>query len=127
MSTVRIDKYLWAIRLYKTRSLASAACDQGKVKLGGASVKASKHIQEGEVYEVRTDLKRWVIKITSLMDKRVQYTEAIKNYEDLTPPDEEERLHFQPAAFFTGKRNSKIGRPTKKDSRDLKDFTDSDI
>lgn len=123
MEKVRIDKYLWAIRLFKTRSLAAVACDQGKVKLHGASVKASKHVNIGDEYEIKTEAKKWVIKVTGLLDKRVQYTEAIKYYIDLTPAEELERLKFQAASFYTGKRPSKIGRPTKKQRRDLEDFT----
>jgi ribosome-associated heat shock protein Hsp15 len=126
MSTVRIDKYLWAIRLFKTRTLAATACDQGKVKLGGSSVKASKHVNEGDEYEVKTEAKRWVIKVTGVIDKRVQYSEAISHYIDITPSEEIERVQFQAAAFFTGKRNSKIGRPTKKDRRNLDDFKSED-
>lgn len=123
---LRIDKYLWAIRLFKTRTLASAACDQGKVKLLGTSVKASKQVNIGDEFEVKTEAKRWVIKVTGLLDKRMQYAEAIKFYLDITPAEEIERLQFQAAAFFTGKRNSKIGRPTKKQRRDLEDFTGSE-
>ncbi len=123
MEKVRIDKYLWAIRLFKTRSLAADACDQGKVKLHGTSVKASRHVNIGDEYEVKTEVKKWVIKITGLLDKRVQYTESLKYYIDLTPAEELERLKFQAASFYTGKRPSKIGRPTKKQRRDLEDFT----
>lgn len=126
MSTVRIDKYLWAIRIFKTRSLAATACDQGKVKLNGTAVKASKHVSVGDQYEVKTEAKRWVIKVTGIIDKRVQYAEAIQHYIDITPEEELERLKFQAAAFYTGKRNSKIGRPTKKDRRDLEGFTAAD-
>lgn len=126
MSAVRIDKYLWAIRLFKTRSLAATACEQGKVKLGGVSVKASRHVGTGDEYEIKTEAKRWVIKVTAIIDKRVQYSEAVNNYIDITPAEEIERLQFQASAFFTGKRQSKIGRPTKKDRRDLDQFTDGD-
>ncbi len=123
MPAVRLDKYLWAIRLFKTRTLAAAALDQGRVKSGGHAVKASKHVSIGDEYEVRTEAKKWVIKVTAIIDKRVQYAEAINNYIDITPAEELERIKFQAAAFFTGKRNSKIGRPTKKDRRDLDEFT----
>lgn len=123
MEKVRIDKYLWAIRLFKTRSLASAACEQGKVKQAGISLKASKHVNVGEEYEVKTEAKKWVIKVTNIIDKRVQYSEAINHYIDLTPPEELEKLQYQSAAFYTGKRNSKVGRPTKKQRRDLDHFT----
>lgn len=126
MEKVRIDKYLWAIRLFKTRTLAATACDNGKVKMNGASVKASRHISTGDEYEVKTEAKRWVIKVTGLLDKRVQYSEAVKYYVDMTPAEEIERLQFQAAVFHTGKRRSKIGRPTKKQRRDLEDFTNNE-
>ena len=119
---LRIDKYLWAIRLFKTRTQAADACDKGKVKTNGNSVKASKTVNIGDEYEVKTEARKWIIKITSLLDHRVQYTEAIKNYIDLTPAEEMERLQQQASAFHTGKRLSKIGRPTKKQRRDLDDF-----
>jgi ribosome-associated heat shock protein Hsp15 len=123
MEKVRIDKYLWAIRLFKTRTLAAVACDQGKVKQLGSSVKASKHVNIGDEFDIKTEARKWVIKITSVIDKRVQYAEAIKHYLDITPEEETDKLQHQAAAFFTGKRNSKIGRPTKKQRRDLDEFT----
>ena len=119
---LRIDKYLWAIRLFKTRSQAGDACSKGKVKLHGDPVKASKIVNINDEYEVKTEAKRWVIKVTGLLEKRVQYSEAIKYYIDITPAEELERLQFQAASFHTGKRLSKIGRPTKKERRDLDDF-----
>jgi len=122
---IRIDKYLWAIRLFKTRSQAADACDKGKVKLNGENIKASKPITVGDEFEVKTEAKRWVIKITTPLDHRVQYTEAIKHYEDITPAEELDRIQFQAAVFNTGKRMSKQGRPTKKDKRDLDSFTES--
>jgi len=121
---LRIDKYLWAIRLYKTRRLAVEAIDKGRVKLNGDSIKASRAVVVGDEYEVKTEAKRWCIKITGLLDHRVQFTEAIKYYDDITPPEEVERLEFQSASFNTGKRQSKVGRPTKKQRRDLDGFMD---
>ena len=125
MEKLRIDKYLWAIRIFKTRTVAAAACDSGKVKHNGVSVKASKTVNIGDEYEVKTEAKRWVIKVTGLLSHRVQYTEAIKYYIDMTPAEEIERLQFQAASFHTGKRLSKVGRPTKKQRRDLEDFTEN--
>ena len=119
---LRIDKYLWAIRIFKTRSLSRDACDKGKVKLNGDSVKAARTVAIGDEYEIRTDGRKWVIKVVSLLHNRVQYTEAIKHYTDLTPEEELQRLEYQAATFFTGKRRSKIGRPTKKERRELDDF-----
>jgi len=121
---LRIDKYLWAIRLFKTRSLASAACDSGKVKWDGNQVKASKQVHVGEEYEVKTEARRWRIKVTGLLHNRQAYSEAIKYYIDITPAEELERLQHQASSFHTGKRLSKIGRPTKKERRDLDGFMD---
>ena len=121
---LRIDKYLWAIRLFKTRSQAADACDKSKVKLNGDNVKASKTVTVGDEYEIKTEAKRWVIKVTGLLDHRVQYSEAITFYTDITPAEELDRIQFQAAVFNTGKRMSKQGRPTKKDKREIDGFMD---
>ena len=119
---LRLDKYLWAIRLFNTRTMAAAACDSGKVKYDGLQAKAAKNVNIGDEYEVKTAIKRWRIKVTGLLEKRVAAAEAIKNYIDITPEEEIQRLQYQAASFHTGKRQSKIGRPTKKERRDLDDF-----
>ncbi len=119
---LRIDKYLWSIRLFKTRSQAGDACDKGRVKWNGTAVKASRIVAVGDEYEVKNEVRKWVIRVTALLHKRVQYQEAIKHYEDITPPEELDRIQFQAASFQTGKRTSTIGRPTKKDRRDIGDF-----
>ncbi len=119
---LRIDKYLWSIRLFKTRSVASEACDKGKIKLNGSSVKASKTVNLGDEYEVKTEAKKWIIKVTGLLYNRVAYDVAIENYIDLTPKDDEDVTRFQAPSFHTGKRLSKVGRPTKRSRRDLDGF-----
>ena len=119
---LRIDKYLWSIRLFKTRTMAAAACDTGKVRQNGTLVKASKSVAIGDEYEVKTEAKKWIIKVTGLLHNRVAYSEAVNYYIDLTPQVETEQMHFQAASFHTGKRKSKIGRPTKKHRRELDDF-----
>ena len=121
---LRLDKYLWSIRVFKSRSMATEAIDKGRVKLNGENVKASRNVVIGDVYEARTEHKNWVLKVTQLLDGRVAYAEAIKYYEDLTPVEELERVRQVAATFQTGKRLSKIGRPTKKNRRDLGDFLD---
>lgn len=123
---IRVDKYLWAIRLYKTRSLAAEACEKGKVKLNGINVKPAKAVIVGDEYEAKTENKKWLIKVTGIIDKRVPYTEAIKHYIDLTPAEEIERMKFEAASFHTGKRLSKVGRPTKKDRRDIDEYMSED-
>jgi len=124
---LRIDKYLWSIRLFKTRTMAAAACDLGKVKFNGGPAKASRHVSVGDEYEVKTENKRWRIKVTALLDHRVKYEEAAKFYVDITPAEEVQRLQYQASAFHTGKRQSKIGRPTKKERRDLDGFLSNRI
>ena len=121
---LRLDKYLWSIRLFKTRSLASEACEKGKVKLNGNSLKPARNVQIGEEYEIRTSEKKWLIKVIELLHTRVQYSEAIKYYSDITPAEETDRIKFEAAFFQTGKRQSKVGRPTKKNKRDLDEFLD---
>ena len=112
---LRIDKYLWAIRLFKTRSQAADACDKGRVKCKGDNAKASKQVTIGDEYEVKTEAKKWVVKVADLLFKRVQYT-------DITPAEELNAIKFEAAVFNTGKRLSKQGRPTKKDKRDLDEY-----
>jgi ribosome-associated heat shock protein Hsp15 len=120
---LRLDKYLWSIRIFKTRAFASEACEKGRVKLNDAAVKASKNVSVGDIYNIKTEDRKWVIKVEGLLDHRVQYSEAIKYYIDITPEEEKEKLQMQASSFHTGKRQSKIGRPTKKQRRELDDFT----
>ena len=120
---LRLDKYLWAIRIFKTRSLASEACANNKVKSNGVNVKAAKTVNIGDKYEVRTEAKKWQIEVTGLLNSRVQYSEAIKYYIDLNPEENKERIQNSAFVFQTGKRQSKQGRPTKKEKRNLDEFT----
>ncbi|HVG40247.1 MAG TPA: RNA-binding S4 domain-containing protein [Chitinophagaceae bacterium] len=123
---LRLDKYLWTIRLYKTRSEAAAACDSGKVKFNEANVKAAKNVTIGDEYDVKTEAKKWRVKVTGLLHNRVAYSEAIKYYIDISPAEDVDKLQFQSASFHTGKRQSKIGRPTKKQRRELGDFMEEE-
>lgn len=124
---LRIDKFLWSIRFFKTRSQAADACDKGKVKILGNSVKASKTVNLGDVYEVKTESRKWVIKIEGFLHTRMPYTEATKYYTDITPAEELDIVKFQAPSFNTGKRLSKVGRPTKKQKREINDFMDDVI
>jgi len=112
--------------MFKTRSLASEACDKGKVKYNGTQAKPSKHVNVNDEYEVKTEAKRWRIKVTTLLFNRVQYAEAIKHYIDITPAEEIEKSKFLTESFHTGKRLSKIGRPTKKQRRDMDDLVNGE-
>lgn len=122
MEKPRLDKYLWSIRLFKTRSQATDAIDSGKVKMNGASVKPSRSVSLGDQYQIRTQLGRKTIEVTGLLHTRMGYEEAIKNYVDITPEEDKIAPNLQAPSFFTGKRLSKSGHPTKKQRRDLEDF-----
>jgi ribosome-associated heat shock protein Hsp15 len=122
---LRIDKYLWSIRIFKTRALASDACDGGRVKWNGNPVKASKQVNVGEQYDIKTPDRKWTIKVTGLLHNRKAHAEAINYYIDLTPEEDLLINKNQASSFYTGKRLSKVGRPTKSDRRDLDDFMDN--
>ena len=124
ISKVRLDKYLWSIRIFKTRSQATEAIDKGRVKLKGENVKPSRNVVVGDIYEARTEHKNWTLRVTQLLESRLAYAEAIQFYEDLSPIEEIERINMVAASFHTGKRLSKVGRPTKKNRRDLGQFLD---
>lgn len=117
---LRLDKYLWAIRVFKTRTQAADAIQSGKVKLDGTTVKPAKQVSVGDVYEIKTEARKWLIQVSGLLHKRVQFSEAVKFYIDLTP-HEEDKPKSGKSAFveFTGKRQSKQGRPTKKNRRGM--------
>lgn len=118
---LRLDKYLWSIRVFKTRSAAAEACEKGRVKMNGDSMKASRTVKLGDVYDIKAEARRWVLQVTGLLHTRQAYSEAIKYYTDLTPPEELERQKNQAESFHTGKRLSKIGRPSKKQRRNMDD------
>ncbi|MDY5968964.1 MAG: RNA-binding S4 domain-containing protein [Bacteroidales bacterium] len=119
--TVRIDKWLWAVRLYKTRALASEACRAGKVKRDGTPLKASHAAQVGEVYEINVEQLRRVVEVKALPGNRVG-AKLVENYlADLTPPEEYERMQLVRQYGFE-RRDRGLGRPTKKDRRQIEEF-----
>jgi len=121
---LRIDKYLWAIRIFKTRSQASNAIQAGKVKCEGVAIKASKSVSIGDNYEINTGDRKWIIQVVSLLSHRIQYSEAVHHYIDLTPKEESEKKSSSAFIEYTGKRQSKQGRPTKRNRRELDGFFD---
>lgn len=123
---LRIDKYLWAIRIFKTRTLATAACDEGKVKWNGVNVKPAKAVSVGDKYDIKTPERKWTIEVTGLLPNRVGYQEAIKYYIDITSEEDKKQNQRISSSFYTGKRLSKTGRPTKKQRRDLNELLDGD-
>ena len=115
---LRIDKYLWAIRVFKTRSLATDACKAGRVKFDGRSVKPSLVVKVGDTFHIQKGVEKKVLKVTGLLDKRVDAKTAMGFYEDVTPPEETlgyKAMHH--AAVL--KRDRGTGRPTKKERREI--------
>jgi len=120
---LRIDKYLWAIRVFKTRTLAADACKAGRVKLDGNNTKPSHEVKIGEVYNVSKGPEKRVIKITGLLENRVDAKTAVNFYEDITP--EEDTIAFK-SMFHAPvlKRDRGTGRPTKRDRREIDELKD---
>ncbi len=118
---LRLDKYLWAIRIFKTRTQATAAIDDGKVKMNGAPVKASKTVSVGDHYDIKTQARKWSIEVTGLLHARMNFEEAQKHYLDHTTEEDKAYNHRLGTSFYTGKRQSKTGRPSKKERRDFGD------
>ena len=118
---IRIDKYLWAVRLYKTRSLATEACRCGHVRMNGQTVKASHEIKVGEVYEVSIEQLHRVVEVRQLLGNRVG-AKLVDNYLiDRTPQEEYERIQLIRQYAFE-KRDRGAGRPTKRERRDIEEF-----
>ena len=124
MEEVRIDKYLWAIRVYKTRSEATDACNGGKVRLNEVAPKPSKTVRPGDIIVIRKGAVTYTYKVLELVDKR-QGAKLVPQYaENLTPGEELEKLRAPVETFFL-KRDRGAGRPTKKDRRQMDQLWDS--
>ena len=115
---VRIDKYLWAIRQYKTRTMAGDACRGGKVKLNGQPVKASREIKVGDIIEISTPGLTRKIKVLELLNNRVGAPKVPDYMEDLTPQEVIEQAKLVRQTNYE-KRDRGLGRPTKRDRRDI--------
>lgn len=118
---VRIDKWLWTVRLYKTRALATDACRLGKITCEGNIVKPSKIVKEGDIYVVNIEQLHKKVKVKQLLNNRVG-AKLVENYlEDLTDASEVERIRMA-REFAFEKRDRGIGRPSKKDRRLIEAF-----
>ena len=121
MEELRIDKYLWSIRVYKTRTDATDACKGGKVRVNGSDTKPSKSIKIGDVIAARKGAVTYTYKVLELIDKR-QGAKLVPRYaENLTPQEELDKLRAPVETFFL-KRDRGAGRPTKKDRRQMEDL-----
>ncbi|MCY1720875.1 S4 domain-containing protein [Prolixibacteraceae bacterium Z1-6] len=121
--SVRVDKWLWAVRVYKTRSQATEACKKGHVVVGDLPVKASRAIHIGEVLKVRKAPITKSLKVLALTGKRMGAKLIADFVEDVTPAEELDLLEMQKHMRWSI-RDKGTGRPTKKDRRELDDFFD---
>jgi ribosome-associated heat shock protein Hsp15 len=122
-ATVRIDKWLWAVRIYKTRSLATAACREGRVTIGGHGVKPSRDVKINDLILARNGDSTRTIKVLGRLEQRVGAQAAKEFAEDLTPASEYEKSR-EPMLQPLFHRPKGTGRPTKKDRRKLGKFGD---
>ena len=123
MDKVRIDKWLWSVRIFKSRTMATDACKSGKVKIKGVNVKPSYLLQRKEMVEVRKNGFDLQFRVIDLIQKRVSAPLAQQCYEDLTPAEELNKYQD----WFVGKaaaekREKGAGRPTKKERRTIDEF-----
>lgn len=128
MDEVRIDKWLWSVRFYKTRNLAIDACRAGKIKIDGSSVKPSRIVKEGDIIALSLGPLNKTIRVKQLLHNRVSAKLVPDYVEDLTPVEEYERIEFM-KEYNTEHRERGTGRPTKKDRRHidkLKDISDEE-
>ncbi|MCI7515084.1 MAG: RNA-binding S4 domain-containing protein [Bacteroidales bacterium] len=121
---VRLDKYLWAIRVYKTRTDATDACKGGKVRVNGLDVKPSREVKVGDVITARKGAVLYTFKVKELLSSRVGAALVPQYAENLTPQEELDKLRAPVETFFL-KRDRGAGRPTKKDRRQMESLWDS--
>ena len=121
-ATVRIDKYLWAVRIFKTRTLATEACKKGRVSVDDMPAKPSRMVTTGDVIEVKKMPVLYSYRVLDPIEKRVG-AKIVDNYvKDVTPQEELQKLEMQDD--FLAKRDRGAGRPTKKERRLLDDIQD---
>lgn len=120
----RIDKYLWAIRVFKTRTDATDACKGGKVRLNGNDVKPSRTVACGDVINVRKGAVLYSYKVVATIEKRAGAKLVPEYAENITPQDELDKLRHPVETFFL-KRDPGTGRPTKRDRRQMELLWDS--
>lgn len=121
-SEARIDKWLWAARIFKTRTIAAAACKKGQVSMKGTPLKASRTVKAGDIVEVRKPPVTYSFRILQAIEKRVGAKLIPEILENVTPPEQYELLEMSRISGFIGRAKG-TGRPTKKERRSLEEFT----
>ena len=125
-SEARIDKWLWAARVYKTRTLASDACKNGRITINGALAKPSRTVKVGDQVGVKKSPITYTFRVLQAIEKRVGAKLLPEVFENITPPEQYELLEMNRISGFIDRARG-IGRPTKKDRRALDDFADTPI
>jgi len=121
MAEARIDKWLWAVRIFKTRTIAAEACKKGRIMINGSLIKASRMVKPGDVIQVKKPPVIYSFKILQAIEKRVGAKLVPEVMENVTTPDQYELLEMNKVSGFVDRARG-MGRPTKKDRRDLDDF-----
>lgn len=124
MNEVRIDKWLWAMRIFKTRTIATEACKKGRVLMGGVAVKPSRTIKEGDIINVRKPPVTYSFRVKALAQNRLGAKLVPEYMENITPKSELDLLDVVRISGFIDRRKG-LGRPTKREGRDLAEFTES--
>ncbi len=124
MDSIRIDKWLWAVRLFKTRTQASDACKGGKIKIAGQNAKPSREIKKGDEIEVQLAAIRKKVRVKELLKNRVAAKLVDDYLEDLTSPEEYEKLEMMKQLNYERRERGK-GRPTKKERRTITKLKDN--
>ncbi len=119
---MRADKWLWSVRLFKTRTQAADACAGGKVKLDGDNIKPAKELKPGDVVEMKRGPIHRQFKVLDFPKGRVSAKEVALYCEDITPETEVLKLETLKLVMTQGRRDRGTGRPTKKDRREMDDF-----
>lgn len=122
MNEARVDKWLWAARIFKTRSMAAAACKKGQVSMNGAQLKPSRTVKVGDIVSVRKPPVTYSFKIKQAIEKRVGAKLIPDILENVTAPEQYELLEMNRISGFINRAKG-TGRPTKKERRDLEEFT----
>ncbi len=125
-SEARIDKWLWAARVYKTRTLASDACKNGRITINGALAKPSRTVKVGDQVGVKKSPITYTFRVLQAIEKRVGSKLLPEVFENITPPEQYELLEMNQISGFIDRARG-TGRPTKKDRRALDDFADTPI
>lgn len=121
MAEARIDKWLWAARIFKTRTIAADACKKGRISINGAQVKPSRMIKPGDVINVKKSPITYSFKVLQAIEKRVGAKLVPEIMENVTTPEQYELLEMSKISGFIDRARG-TGRPTKKDRRSLDDF-----